>query len=112
MPLIPSKLWQVGYIGTSPDGLTRVCSDRNHLVHKGGIKGDVYRRAWGLSRCKVYATRSEYRVLVILKDGRAGYTGDVAFWRGAIAQLIASGVRSLSMSSEGYVRGLGDWKFE
>jgi hypothetical protein len=98
-PLIPRNLWRVGYMGTCPDGLTRVTWERKFLGEHKKTGGVVERRARGLSRCKAYGVEVNGYLFVVLEDGRAGYTGNLSFWRQAIVEAIASGDRAYRLVS-------------
>ncbi len=93
MPLIPRSLWQTGWVGQSPDGLTRVAKNRTRSQGDSDIGYFAFgRQAKQSSRCKFYFVYDPNygRRFVVLKDGRVGYEGNLDEWRTVIAQAIAS----------------------
>jgi hypothetical protein len=93
MPLIPRSLWQTGWVGQSPDGLTRIAKNRTRSPGD----DDIGYRAFGRqtkqsSRCKFFFVydRDSGRRFVLLKDGRVGHEGSLDEWRTIIAKAIAS----------------------
>jgi hypothetical protein len=96
-------------MGMSPDGMTRVTRERTYLLLDGSATGsNIERRTWGLKRNKAFTAERLGYLLVILQDGRAGYTGDLNSWHRYIAEAIAAG------SSWPLLRSSSDdrWLFE
>jgi len=105
-PLIPKKLWRSALMGRGPDGETHVIQDIEELSLIARLR---------LKSCKLYSTGDLYNVLVILSDGRAGYTGELSYWRKSIAHYIASGASAETLDpTANYYAGnfSSPWRFE
>lgn len=104
---VSRKLWRPAFVGQSPDGLTRLTRERTFF------DGRVERRAWGLKRVDAYSLATTYgSLLVLLRDGRAGYTGDLQAWRRIIPEMLAEEqVYGGNYCADEYDHYLGEQKY-
>lgn len=93
LPLIPRRLWRKAFVGQSPDGLTRVTIEWSRKHGEYLPSHAAMRQARRCSGHKVYfvdARKASDDFIVVLQDGRAGYTGSLDILRAAVIQSIAS----------------------
>jgi hypothetical protein len=100
LPRVPRGLWHKGWVGQSPDGLTRVFNGE-HLMRRFGEGGATraQTRQWKLcAKCKIWFVMNRHYsdtggMFVLLNDGRAGYAGELDDLQKAIVRAIAADVK-------------------